>query len=56
MDYEKTGNVIGLIVFGLVGLCALITALFYDAPHQFFTAGIAAFMSLGFINELNRNK
>lgn len=41
----KTLNLAGAVIFGLVGLTALIAALFFSATHQFAIAAICAIMA-----------
>lgn len=50
------GDIVGMVVFGICGMGALIGAVFCKATHQFATVGICAIMVIALYAEYKKEK
>jgi len=54
--FDKITNIAGAVLFGVLGLMALIGALFFGATHHFVTAAIGAIMAWALWAEIKRER
>ena len=50
------GDIVGMAVFGLLGIVALIGVVFCKATHHLFTAGVCAVMVLALYADYKKEK